>query len=153
MKATLDLEAGQTNAMTEVALALAMGFFSLMILTLVSMGAGEGPARPDDPEAVTTISAIVVTADQQARSGSAEPSLDDVFLMYWQGRFFDSVAKPVNPQSVQVSGTSRLVLAVDPNLPLGEVSKARALLVQEDVIVAQLTADWIDALKAEGGTE
>ncbi|MGB0672123.1 MAG: hypothetical protein ACPGNT_11560, partial [Rhodospirillales bacterium] len=28
------------SAMTEIALALAMGFFSLMVLTLISMGAG-----------------------------------------------------------------------------------------------------------------
>ena len=32
----------QDGAMTEVALALAMGFFSILVLTLVSMGGGPG---------------------------------------------------------------------------------------------------------------
>ena len=35
-------DGSQGNAMTEVALALAMGFFSLLVLALVSMGAGRG---------------------------------------------------------------------------------------------------------------
>ena len=153
MKSVLDLDSGQTNAMTEVALALAMGFFSLMILTLVSMGAGEGPARPEGAEPADAIAAIVVTADQQARSGTAEPSPDDVFLMYWKGRFFDRAAEPVDPRSVQVGAASRLILAVDPGLPLGDVSKARAIFAQEDVIVAQLSGEWMDALAARGSVE
>ncbi|MEK9673064.1 MAG: hypothetical protein VW268_11270 [Rhodospirillaceae bacterium] len=40
------------NAMTEIALVLAMAFFSLMVLTLVSMGAGspqKSPVRADLP--------------------------------------------------------------------------------------------------------
>ncbi len=38
-------DGSQGNAMTEIALALAMGFFSLPVLTLVSMGAGHGAAQ------------------------------------------------------------------------------------------------------------
>ena len=35
-------ESNQTKAMVEVALALAMGFFSIMVLAMVSMSAGTG---------------------------------------------------------------------------------------------------------------
>ncbi len=35
-------DGSQGNAMTEIALALAMGFFSILVLTMVSMGAGHG---------------------------------------------------------------------------------------------------------------
>ena len=38
-------ESNQTKAMVEVALALAMGFFSIMVLAMVSMSAGTG--NPD----------------------------------------------------------------------------------------------------------
>jgi len=148
MKSALDLESGQTNAMTEVALALAMGFFSLMILTLVSMGAGEGAARPEIPDPAEAISSVVVTADQPARAGSAKPAPDDVFLIYWRGRFFDRAAQPVDPASLDLTETARLILAVDPALPLGDVAGVRALLDQQDVIVAQLNEEWIDALKS-----
>ena len=34
-------DGSQGNAMTEIALALAMGFFSILVLTMVSMGAGD----------------------------------------------------------------------------------------------------------------
>jgi hypothetical protein len=36
----------QDNAMTEIALALATGFFSIMVLTMVSMGAGFRESKP-----------------------------------------------------------------------------------------------------------
>ena len=37
-------DGSQGNAMTKIALALAMGFFSILVLTMVSMGAGHGGA-------------------------------------------------------------------------------------------------------------
>ena len=39
-------DGSQGNAMTEIARAPAMGFFSLLVLTMVSLGAGHGGAGP-----------------------------------------------------------------------------------------------------------
>ena len=39
-------DGSQGNAMTEIALALAISFFSLLVPTMVSMGAGHGGAGP-----------------------------------------------------------------------------------------------------------
>ncbi|MBL6929462.1 MAG: hypothetical protein ISR44_09855 [Rhodospirillales bacterium] len=39
-------DTGYGNAMTEIALALAMAFFSIMVLTMISMGVGEGKIDP-----------------------------------------------------------------------------------------------------------
>ncbi len=39
-------DGSQGHAMTEIALALAIGFFSLLVPTMVSMGAGHGGAGP-----------------------------------------------------------------------------------------------------------
>ena len=38
----------QGNALTEIALAMAMGFFSVMVLTMMSMGVGLGEKRTID---------------------------------------------------------------------------------------------------------
>ena len=72
--------AGSGNAMTEIALALAMGFFSIMVLTMVSMGAGSGDAaeavaaRLAPPEADAEPAAVVARTE------------DDFVLIYHDGR-------------------------------------------------------------------
>ena len=57
-------DGSQGNAMTEIALALAMGFFSLPVLTMVSMGAGHCGAGP----AVATLLKVVPAVAGNARS-------------------------------------------------------------------------------------
>ena len=61
-------DTGQTNAMAEVALALAMGFFSIMVLTMVSMGAG-APGEPGDDSVALDPGLRLVAAAGHASAG------------------------------------------------------------------------------------
>ncbi|MCH8138725.1 MAG: hypothetical protein IH926_07200 [Proteobacteria bacterium] len=72
-------DGSQGNAMTEIALALAMGFFSLPVLTLVSMGAGHGGAGP----AVATLLKVVPAVAGNARWAPHSMGWD---FRYGQGR-------------------------------------------------------------------
>lgn len=142
-------EPAQENAMTEVALALAMGFFSLMVLTLISMGAGQsGRSAPD-------VLALAPATDQSRPASDAAPGNDLIFI-FDGGRFLDTELRPVDPQTVIQSMTGparRVVLALDPSLPLKEAMAARARVNAPNLVVSSLDARWIKALaeKAAGG--
>ena len=70
-------DGSQGNAMTEIALALAMGFFSLMVLALVSMGAG----RAQEASAVAAI--LQPAANRTTDRGMIEVESQDTILIYF----------------------------------------------------------------------
>ena len=71
----------EDGAMTEVALALAMGFFSILVLTLVSMGGGEGDAP--------SFEAIRLVQTAPERPSSVLPEKSDVIVIFDGAGFFD----------------------------------------------------------------
>ena len=131
------------NAMTEIALALAMGFFSLMVLTLISMGAGKAP---------TAKSQTIVLAPVPGKAtgkGTTSIKNQDLILIYDGDHFFDTAMNMVDPQEAirTLPGpATRVVLALDPNLSLRRTIKARGLLNVENLVVASLDAQWLKAL-------
>ncbi len=130
---------GSGNAMTEIALALAMGFFSIMVLTMVSMGAGTGekteavaarlaaPASDADP-------AAVVTQNQ-----------DDVILIYHGGRLMTADLAAIAVADVPTD--RRIILAVDPAISMEEAIRIRASLASADLVVSTLDQRWLQRLE------
>ncbi|MBF0368910.1 MAG: hypothetical protein HQL52_05555 [Magnetococcales bacterium] len=127
------------NAMTEIALALAMGFFSIMILTLVSMGAGNGTVA--DGAALAQASA---SPANQSRSG-VKPI--DRMIIYHSGQFMDKELQPVDPAQVVPAEGERVVLALDPEIPMSEALAVRSQVPVGDLIVSALTPEWLAVLK------
>jgi hypothetical protein len=134
-------DGSQGNPMTEVALALAMGFFSIMVLTIVSMGAGTQSTRPAAAAVLTPAS------DPNGARGAVTVKSEDVVIVYHQGRYFDSRLAPLEPEAVASAG--RVILAIDPALPLGEAMAARARFANERLVVSTLGPDWLRALAAK----
>jgi hypothetical protein len=127
------------NAMTEIALALAMGFFSIMVLTMVSMGAGSG-------EMQTTTGAILAQPEKQVvQAAKIEVQSKDLVVVHHNGRFFDKQMNPLDPTSIQTS--RRVLLALHPSLPISEALAARAKLNVKNLIVSTLDEQWIKYLK------
>ena len=74
------------NAMTEVALALAMAFFSIMILAVVSMGAAHIKAVNDDRQkANTSIAAKLAPSKNSSPSAETAATQDDTLIIYHKG--------------------------------------------------------------------
>ena len=130
------------NAMAECALALAMAFFSIMVLTMVSMGAGTAPAalpltgdrisiRPSAPSAAPTTRAVAGDTDQ--------------ILVHYQGRFYDRKLAPIAPGAVRAD--VRTILAIDPALSLVDAIAVRQQIAHPNLIVTTLDARWLTALK------
>jgi hypothetical protein len=127
------------NAMTEIALALAMGFFSLMVLTLVSMGSGSSP----DQVAVTARLSKPIESSQPEAISRISPN--DLLVIYYDGRLLDRGLAPIKPDALDTS--RRTVLALPPNIPLAEAMQTRGRFNSTDLIVTTLDERWLTTLK------
>ena len=138
----------QDNAMTEVALALAMGFFSILVLALVSMGAG----RVLEPQAASTPPpAVISLTPSQAAARTPVPSdAPDTLVIYHAGRFYDAELRPLDPAGLAAEG--RVVLAFAPDLPLSEVMAAQARITAPNLVASTLNGRWQAALASLDGT-
>lgn len=138
----------QENAMTEIALALAMGFFSLMVLTLISMGAGQSAQSAPD------VMALAPPADHSQQASPAAATSNDLIIIFDGKRFLDTKLRPIDPQTVIQSMTGparRVVLALDPSLPLKEAMAARARVNAPNLVVSSFDERWQKALAAAAG--
>ena len=131
-------DGSQGNAMTEIALALAMGFFSLLVLAMMSMGAGRGK------EAAAAAAVLAPPAAQAADQGATEVGPQDIILIYFEGGFLDTELRAVEPQ--EVDATRRIVLAFAPDVALVEAMTARSRVSAERLVVSTLDEAWLVAL-------
>ncbi|HJP22545.1 MAG: hypothetical protein QF797_06300 [Alphaproteobacteria bacterium] len=127
-----------SNAMTEIALALAMAFFSIMVLTMVSMGAGlqAGTAPASD-------AGIAVKRSASAPAEGRPLPSEAVLVVHYGGRFLDAELRPLDP--AQIAGA--VVLAIEPTLTMVEAIAVRERLAADDLTVTTLDQRWIEALK------
>jgi len=135
----LEMDDGsQGNAMTEIALALAMGFFSLLVLAMVSMGAGKFSS-----DSKLTI-VLAPSASQDSSQGATSLDPDSLVVIYHRGRFFDAGLEPLEPGSIDA--TKRVILAFAPDVPVSEAMEARSRISAGDLLVSTLDQDWQAAL-------
>ena len=133
-------EPGAGNAMTEIALALAMAFFSIMVLTMISMGTGLQPKRP-------TVGAVLAPAAATENSSSViTPGPEDKILIYYKGRFFDRELKPAEPKAPQAGG--RIILALSPEISVKEALDVRARVETPNLIISALDERWLKTLRS-----
>ncbi|MFQ5974321.1 MAG: hypothetical protein ACE5Q3_18510, partial [Alphaproteobacteria bacterium] len=138
-------DGAQGNAMTEIALALSMGFFSILVLTMVSMGAGMESGASSATELLTPAPSTSA-GDRSERLGAT-----DTIVIYHRGRYYGDGLVPLDPASVGTAG--RVVLAFDPTVDMAEVMAASRAFAAEDLVIATLNERWQRALAglAEGG--
>ena len=129
------------SAMTEVALALAMVFFCMMVLAMVSMGGG-APAGQSDRPVVETAILVPAGAD---RATASELASDQTLVVYHGGRYLTAGLEPFDPAA---AAGGRIVLAVDPGLPMQEALKAQAGLTGSEIRLTPLNSAWLDRLAA-----
>ncbi len=135
---------GHDNAMTEIALALAMGFFSVMVLTMVSMGAG----GPGEPANASVAARLAPAADDAPEAATVRPQAEDRVIFLHRGRFYDDGLKPVDPARLTDDG-GRVILAFDPRTPVAEALAARARIPLADLTVTAMDARWQAALEQQ----
>ena len=128
------------SAMTEIALALAMGFFSIMVLTMVSMGAGKlEAAAPAVTAALQTPS--VATQTQAITNGTKE----DQLVIFYQGQYFDKDIQLITLNNLNLS--ARIILAFPPDLEMKAAIDARAQFNTDNLIISTLNEEWMTTLR------
>ena len=138
----------QENPMTEIALALAMGFFSLMVLTLISMGTGQSSEKKIEPLSFAMASAT--TTQKNSADNSADQG-KQILIIFDGKQFLDAKLRPLNLEELNTNYANRagrLVLAMDPNLSIKEAMEARRLITVNNLVVSNLNEDWLDALRS-----
>lgn len=128
-----------TNAMTEVALALAMAFFALMVLTLVSMGVPSATSDAAGDTAVNEAIAVEGAATNERALASSEQ-----LIFYYDGQFFDSDLNALAP-SLNIAGA--VVLAVPRDLSLADLLEVRRRISSPNLSITTLDGDWQQALE------
>ena len=128
----------QNNAMVEIALALAMGFFSIMVLTMVSMGGGVAKETVSAPY-------VGITMLPSSPPADGKSTTKDALLIHYEGRFLDSALTPVDPTAMKPDAP--LVLAVAPGLAFAAVMRAREQATAYDITVTTLDERWLAILK------
>lgn len=128
------------DTLTEISLALAMAFFCVMVLTLLSLPNAEPRAG-----AAASGALLLPAAAPSSAVPALKPGPQDLVFLYAHGRFFDLDAKPATPPTRL--GDKRVILAVDPAAPLAEVMAARARFATDNLIVSSLDARWLSALE------
>jgi hypothetical protein len=132
------------NAMTEVALALAMAFFSIMILAMVSMGAAGETAKATTESNRIVAAKLAPAAPETPAQATAATRSDDTLLVYHGGRFLDRDLKPADPARMNFSG--RVILALGPDVAMAEALAARARIDTDNLVVSMLNETWLRAL-------
>ena len=138
----------QENPMTEIALALAMGFFSLMVLTLISMGTGQSRG-----ENVNTLS-FAIASEKTTQKNPADNSAaqgKQILIIFDGKQFLDTKLTPLNIEDINkvyAKKAELLILAMDPNLSIKEAMDARSMITANNLVVSNLNEDWLNALRS-----
>jgi len=142
----------QTNAMSEIALALSMAFFSIMVLTIVSMGSGtkelESLMKENSPQ-LTKPDDIRLNA-KNAKNGEHSKSKiakRSSILIYHQGVFRDGDLKVTDPDRFIANSKGPVFLAVDPSLVLGEVIEIHQKFGDNEVTITALNEEWLRSIQ------
>ena len=135
---------GPNNALAEVALALAMGFFSIMVLAMVSMGAGASVAKYSAP-IKQGVEVSLPENSAQNDAASTETASEPSILIHYRGRFFNARLEAVSPDTWTPEGQG--VLAIEPTLPIAEAMALRDRLKGLNILVTTLDENWLSALK------
>ena len=128
------------NPLAEVALALAMAFFSLMILMLFAM--------VNAPKADAT---DVGPATVEMAVESRDPPLDNEerhLVIFTDGGFFDEDLNRLDPAAIDPA--QPVILAVSQQMPISRITGFQRRYPDLTIEIAELTPDWEERIAGMG---
>ena len=132
----------QENAMTEIALAMAMGFFSIMILTMISMGIPTMKKVSGEAESISVTTLVKAEPDS---GNNTTVGKEDVLIVFDGNAFRDRKLNVVRPETIAPRG--RIILALMPGLSLSGALRAQSEFQGSRVILTTLNRAWQAALR------
>ena len=128
------------NPLAEVALALAMAFFSLMILMLFAMvNAPKADATDVGP----------ATMEMAVESRDPPPDNEERHLViFTDGGFFDEDLNRLDPASIDPA--QPVILAVSQQMPISRITGFQRRYPDLTIEIAELTSDWQERIAGMG---
>jgi len=144
------LMASQNNALVEIALALAMVFFTIMVLAMVSMSVSSEHVKIDNRTYGKNIAGIDVhpsspSSDVPSDADGVNHISADEIIIYFAGKFFDADLREIPETEIQRK--SPRFLAVDPKIPTEEAVNIRKKFISKSLAVTLLNGEWLKILK------
>ena len=139
----------QESAMTEIALALAMGFFSIMVLTIISMGSGADPVGKKF-QSIALVEAIE-SPDHKAAAETSRNDREQKIIIFDGKHFFDRDLQPLDIQTINSTAVGKdvlTVLAMPPEVSIKAAMEAKRKVKIENLVVSHLDDDWLNALRS-----
>ena len=124
------------NPLTEVALALSMAFFALMVLTIFALSQKQFKSIESDKISINSKSSINKDKKDKKR----------ILVFYYNKNFYDQnlkIWRLVN----QGKQTDRYTLAVPKEMSVKELFEIKKIFQGLDLQVAEQNQQWNDALK------
>jgi len=123
------------NPLAEVALALAMAFFSLMVLTLFAV--------VHQPEATIVDSMVVQKSTNEVSSDPPK-----LVILHASG-LFDEMLRPINADDLPVG--KPITLGVQADVTMSEMMRFKQAHPTLDLKISELTSEWTDLLNTKFG--
>ena len=128
------------NPLAEVALALAMAFFSLMILMLFAM--------VNAPKA-DAIDVGPATMEMAVESRDPPPDNEERHLViFTDGGFFDEDLNRLDPAAIDPA--QPVILAVSQQMPISRITGFQRRYPDLTIEIAELTPDWQERIAGMG---
>jgi len=134
-------ENSTTQALTEVALALSMAFFALLILALISMGV---PAESKQTSELAKAKTIAVTKDIEDKEKQTNGEALK-YVIYYHGLFYDTDLNSIKANSFNPQ--DKLVLAIESNLPISKVITLKTQINSSNLSITTLNNEWLSRLE------
>ncbi|PKI02251.1 hypothetical protein [Glaciecola sp. 33A] len=136
-----------TQAMTEVALALSMAFFSLLLLALVSIGV---PQSTDNTEQKmhTTVPAFVLTESTQTRQsaeGKKEPT-EIQYVFYYAATLYDQ--NLIQTQINKLNTMQKVILAMPMDTDVTQALTLQKKFKDFDLSLTIMDHEWLAAFES-----
>jgi len=129
------------NPLAEVALALAMAFFSLMILMLFAM-----VNAPQTDGTATAAATVQMSADTSTKTTDDR---ERQLIIYTEDGLFDAALSRIDPASIDRQ--QPVILAVSDRMPISSITSFQRQHPGLTLEIAELTPDWQARLAASHG--
>ena len=124
------------NPLTEVALALSMAFFALMVLTIFALSQKQFKSIESDKISINSKSSIIKDKKDKKR----------ILVFYHNKNFYDQNLKIWRLEN-QGKQTDKYTLAVPKEMSVKELFEIKKIFQGLDLQVAEQNQQWNDALK------
>lgn len=149
MLKALTMQDTTTNAMTEVALGLSMAFFSLLIVTLLSMSVAKNSSPDSDPKnllaEIKKQQSIHIIKNESKQKAQVIDNNKSQFAFYHNGNFYDKTLAIRAIDSYQKE--QPLVIAVDKNIIFSQIFSLKQQINHPKLSITTLNKAWLTRLK------